>query len=183
MQKFGYFVRRFFAFGADWYLSAVLINLLSNGIERLLPQGEERMYLSLLLGTIIVSFVWFVLVPTFVWKGQTLMMRAMQMKIVGKDGNAPKLLTLFFRYFVGCLIFEGAFYIPSVNIRTVLLLTVLQNQKTLGNIIAWAVFLSSIIGLILGVSDWKEHRFLHDRISGTKVVEAPRALKWMEKNS
>lgn len=172
MQKFGYFVRRFFAFGADWYLSAVLINLLSNGIEKILPFEESKVYLSLLFGTLIISFVYFVLVPAFVWKGQTLMMRAMQMKVVGEDGNAPKLLTLFFRYFIGCLILEGAFYIPSVNIRTVLILTVLQNQKMLSQGIAWAVFISSIIGLILGVSDWKEHKFLHDRISRTKVVEA-----------
>lgn len=172
MQKFGYFVRRFFAFGADWYLSAVLTNLLSLGLEKILPVSQSSIYLSLLLATVLISFLYFVLIPTKLWKGQTLMMRAMQMRIVDTKGNAPTLFVLLIRYFIGCLVLEGAFYMASVNIRTVLIVTVLKNQQTLSNLIAWAVFISSLIGLLLGVSDWKEHRFLHDRISETKVVEA-----------
>lgn len=172
MQKFGYFIRRFFAFGADWYLSAVLTNLLSLGIEKILSESQSNLYLSLLLATVLISFLYFVLIPTKLWKGQTLMMRAMQMKVVDVNGNVPTFLALLIRYFIGCLVLEGAFYMASVNIRTVLILTFLKDQETFSNLIAWAVFISSMVGLIFGVFDWKEHRFLHDRISGTKVVEA-----------
>ena len=34
MAEFGYFVRRILAFGIDWYISSVLINMLANGLEK-----------------------------------------------------------------------------------------------------------------------------------------------------
>lgn len=172
MNTLGYLIKRFFAFGVDWYLSSVLINLISNALEHFVPQNENGVYLSLIIASVLVSFLYFVLIPAKVWKGQTPLMKLLQLKVVDKDGNDPALGALFFRYFVGCLIFEGTFYIPSVNIRTVMILTILKNHEMLSQVIVWAITISSILGLVIALLDRKkEFRFIHDRISHTKVIE------------
>lgn len=172
MDTLGYLIKRFFAFGVDWYLSSVLINLTANALEHFAPQNENGVYLSLLIVSVIVSFFYFVLIPAKVWKGQTPLMKLLQLKIVSQDGKNPKLGALFLRYFVGCLIFEGTFYIPSVNIRTVMILMILKNHEMLSQVIVWMITISSILGLVIALLDRrKEFRFIHDRISYTKVTE------------
>ena len=173
MDILGYLIKRFFAFGADWYLSSVVINMIASALEKIFPQSENGVYLSLLAASVAVSFLYFVFIPTKVWKGQTPLMKLLQLKIVDRDGKNPDIGTLTIRYFVGCLIFEGAFYMPSVNIRTVMILTILKNHEMLSQVIVWAITISSILGVVIALLDRKkEFRFIHDRISHTKVIEA-----------
>ena len=76
MKTFAYVVRRVFAFGTDWYISAVLINLMTNAIGHF-TSGEYSVHIALAIASLLVAFLYYVLVPLKVWKGQTLMMRAM----------------------------------------------------------------------------------------------------------
>ena len=46
MKTFAYVVRRVFAFGTDWYISAVLINLMTNAIGHF-TSGEYSVHIAL----------------------------------------------------------------------------------------------------------------------------------------
>lgn len=86
MKTFAYVVRRVFAFGTDWYISAVLINLMTNAIGHF-TSGEYSVHIALAIASLLVAFLYYVLVPLKVWKGQTLMMRAMHLKTVDIHEN------------------------------------------------------------------------------------------------
>ena len=167
MKTFAYAVRRVFAFGTDWYISAVLINLMTNAIGHF-TSGEYSVHIALAIASLLVAFVYYVLVPLKVWKGQTLMMRAMHLKTVDTKGNELSFQRTFLRFFIGCLLIGGAFYIPSVNIRSVLML-IYPNE-------AWKLFallINVLSALDLGfiLLQWRDFRLLHDLIFQTKVVD------------
>ena len=98
MKTFAYVVRRVFAFGTDWYISAVLINLMTNAIGHF-TSGEYSVHIALAIASLLVAFLYYVLVPLKVWKGQTLMMRAMHLKIVDIHGNEISFPRTFLRFF------------------------------------------------------------------------------------
>lgn len=167
MKTFAYVVRRVFAFGADWYISAVLINLMTNAFGHFIG-GEYSVHIALLLASLLISFLYYVLVPCKVWKGQTLMMRAMHIKIVDIDGSDIDMMRMFLRFFVGCLIIEGAFYIPSVNIRSVL---TIMYPHSLWSTVTFVINASSLLGLCAVCLNWREFRLLHDLLFKTKVID------------
>ena len=167
MKTFAYVVRRFLAFGTDWYISSVLINLMTNAFSHF-TTGAYYMHIALCFASIVVGFLYYVLVPCKVWKGQTFMMRAMSLKVVNVNGEDVNFLTLLLRFFIGCLIFEGAFYIPSVNIRSVLM--IIFPSRFL-EIIGIVINISSVIGVLCILLNWREFRLLHDVLFKTKVID------------
>ena len=170
MKTFAYLVRRFFAFGADWYISAILINLLANGISKLLPI-EHSIHVAIIISSLVVSYLYFVLVPIKVWKGQTLMKRMMYLKVISDNDSCLNVCKLIVRYFVGCLILEGVIFIPSSNIRSALLLIV-PSLEGLLVMVNYAMMATSGLSLVMMLIDYKHNfRMLHDRISHTKVVD------------
>lgn len=167
MKIFAYVVRRVFAFGVDWYLSSILINLMTNAFSHF-TSGEYSVHIALVLGSLTVAFLYYVLVPRKVWRGQTLMMRAMNLTIVDVDGKDVSMLRMFLRFFVGCLIIEGAFYITSVNIRSVLMI---MYPNDIWKTMSLIVNITSIIGVASILLNWKKFRLLHDLLFKTKVVD------------
>lgn len=164
MKIFAYLVRRFFAFGGDWYLSAVLINLVANGVSRLIPYNDG-IYYAIIISSVLVPFIYYIIVPLKLWKGQTLLMRMMYLRIEGE----VNLKTLLIRYFVGCLLLEGVFYQPSVNIRECVVF-LNSNLATVMSYVNIAMIVCGIISLVLALLDSEgKFRFLHDRIVGTYV--------------
>ena len=167
MAEFGYFVRRMLAFGVDWYIRSVLINMLANGLEKV----TGNIYIGLVLSCLIISFIYYVLIPFKVWKGQTLMLRAMQLKAVDYDNNDVSFKSLFIRYFVGCFILEGAFYIASTDIRSVLALTVLKDIPVLSQAINIVILAISILSIVVSLFDRNDHRLIHDYLARTRVID------------
>lgn len=168
MKTFAYIVRRVFAFGTDWYISAVLINLMTNALGHFIS-GEYSVHIALLLTSLLISFLYYVLVPCKVWMGQTLMMRAMHIKVVDVGGSDIDMMRMFLRFFVGCLIIEGAFYIPSVNIRSVLAI-MYPNNWWPG--LTFVINATSVLGLCVVCLNWREFRLLHDLMFHTKVIDS-----------
>lgn len=78
------------------------------------------------------------------------------------------MLRMFLRFFVGCLIIEGSFYIPSVNIRSILMI---MYPNEIWKTISLIINISSVIGVACILFNWKEFRLLHDRLFKTKVVD------------
>ena len=166
MKNFAYVVRRLFAFGADWYLSSVLINLMTNAFSHF-TLGEYSVHIALVIASLTVAILYYVLVPCKVWKGQTIMMRCMNLTIVDLDGKNISMLRIFLRFFVGCLIIEGTFYIPSVNVRSVLMI---MYPNEIWKTISLIINISSAIGVTSILLNWKEFRLLHDLLFKSKVI-------------
>ena len=184
MRNFGYLVRRFFAFGGDWYISSVLINLLANGFSHLIP-GDNGIYYGLILSSLIISYVYFVYLPLRFFNGSTFIMRFMVLKVVDSNEQLPSNKQMVIRYFVGCLILEGAFYIPSVNIRSCLIIAVLPFSAPIVKYIDICFMVLSLGSMVLAATDYKSGLFrtLHDRVSHTKVVDSIKVPNSKEKVS
>ncbi|MCI5774042.1 MAG: RDD family protein [Erysipelotrichaceae bacterium] len=169
MKAFAYLVRRFFAFGADWYISAILINLLTNGLSKLLL-FKDGIYVAIIISSLVVAYIYFVLVPTKIWQGQTLMKRAMYLQVVNEDDSLVRRKELFLRYFVGCMTCEGVFYIPSSNVRSALLIMFPNLQIGL-QVLNFAMIAGGCVSILIAMLDKKrEFRMLHDRLFHTKVT-------------
>lgn len=170
MKTFAYLVRRFFAFGADWYISAILINLLANGISKFMVFADG-IYIAIILSSLIVAYGYYVLVPDKIWKGQTLMKRAMFLKVINVDGTDIGRNKLLIRYYFGCLIMEGMLFIPSSNIRSSLLL-LMPDLKMYLLLLNYAMIAFSCVSLIMLFVDHRHgFRMIHDRIAHTKVID------------
>ena len=96
------------------------------------------------------------------------MMRAMHLKIVDIHGNEISFPRTFLRFFVGCLLIGGAFYIPSVNIRSVLML---MYPNEAWNLFALLINVLSALDLGFILLKWRDFRLLHDLIFQTKVID------------
>ena len=169
MKTFAYLVRRFFSFGADWYITGMLINLFTNLIT-MIPMFKDSVYACLIILSFVIPFIYYVIVP-YKMNGQTLMNRAMAVRIVKDDGSQLKISDLFIRYFVGCLILEGAFFIPSVNIRTILIITVFK-KASFTSLITTIINVISLISVSSVIFDLKKFKILHDRISNTIMIDS-----------
>lgn len=174
MRNFGYLVRRFFAFGGDWYISSILINMLANGFFHLFGEGEHAIYFGLIISSLIISYLYFVYLPLRFFNGSTFVMRFMVLKVVDENGNKPSTKQMIIRYFIGCLLIEGAFYIPSVNIRSALVITTFTGLSPYVRYIDMALMAVAVVSVIVAATDYKSglFRMFHDRVSHTKVVDS-----------
>lgn len=168
MKVFAYLVRRFFAFGADWYISAILINLIANALSHFIG-----IYAGLIVASLVVPFIYYVIVPIKVFNGSTLLQRAMVLRVVKSDDSAATIKDMVIRYYVGCLLLEGMYYVPSTNIRLSLGYLIPSLTSVLVAI-NYVVMVISILSLISALLDYKskEFKFIHDRLAHTKVTDS-----------
>lgn len=171
-DRWGYLIRRLFAFGFDWYFCAVLCNILSYGVEALIQPANDAGKLGVLaLSAIIGSFIYFIIVPTFVFNGQSLMMRAMQVKCVTIDNEPLSFKTVIYRFIIGCMLIEGSFYFVTTVLQSVILIMVFPDPRTADMIIGSIFMISSVCSIIYAFFDIKETRLFHDLIAKTKVID------------
>ncbi len=181
-SRLGYFLKRALAFILDWYFSTVLVNLaisLSQGLfnnEIQIVQNFSSytfgQTLVMLLLVILTSFFYYVYIPVKVWKGQTVMMHVLQLKIVGLDGKELAWKQVLFRYVVGCLLIEGAFYSCSTITWDAIITYFFKNNQQLADIIVGGIL--GIIALVsagMAVFDKKHNQLIHDRISKSEVID------------
>ncbi len=168
MNTWAYYVRRLITFGLDWYISSLLINWSANGLSYLLG-GVSAIYIALLLTSILISFLYYVIIPLYVFPKQTLMMHMTHLYIEDERGEVH-LGELVLRSFVGCFLLEGAFYIPSTNIRYLIYRLWLLEYAPLYNGVTLLFNIVSVLSLISILFDQKHMLLLHDRLSHTKVV-------------
>lgn len=96
----------------------------------------------------------------FIWywhkHGQTLAMQTWKMQLVRADGNKPALPQLLLRYALALLIPLGMIYL-------------IQHLLSGLPVARWYPYLGASVGLLWALFD-RDRQFLHDRLSGTKIV-------------
>lgn len=170
-------LRRIFAYVIDWYLSSVFAGipvLLLYSIDSgntTIPSSlkEMSMNYAIISGILAIFFVfiYYVIVPTFSHRGQTLGKKLLGIKVVAMDGSDVRLTTMIKREILGAMIIEGAMVCSGSYFRQLIQLA--TNDKiysTLGTIASVITIISVVM-----IYTTKEKRMIHDFIGGTKVIE------------
>lgn len=172
--------KRFVAFAVDWFLGYLLIaapiailwlnqtkdldhlaktiSELGNGL------GMNWAVIAALL-SVVCAIVYYVVIP---WKqqGQTVGKHLMGIKIVTVDDQTVGLKTLCIRQILGVFVLEGYLCIISEFLRQLLLL---QGLSTIYMVLSFLAIGVSAISIFIGYK-FDSHRFLHDYLAKTKVV-------------
>lgn len=166
--------RRFIAYLIDWYIgglaTALPVSILS---MRLFGTVQNQNIMSfggnagLLAGVLafLCGTAYFVLVPAFVWRGQTLAKRWLKLVIVSADGGQVSTGQIFLRQLLGIIVIEGS------------LVTVSALWHQLASMITGVDFVTILMyaGLVIsGISAlmvvFGGRRALHDHLAKTAVV-------------
>lgn len=170
-------VRRFFAMVIDWYLTNMLavipITFYFRGDDYLQPYmfelNEYSFQIGLLLGlyAIIIGIIYYVIIPSFVWKGQTLGKKLCKIQVIDQDTHDVTLQTMIKRELFGAVILEGGIVISATYLRKLLPLFGLAHFVTPLKYIAYALTIISI-----GYAYFQPmSQVFHDKIANTLVIK------------
>ena len=174
--------RRLLSYFIDWYVGGLatafpiaLISMKMYGnmlhqdvVNFAQPYGMIGAVLGL-----VCAFLYFVIVPQFVWKGQTLGKHLCKIQIIKEDGQEVNFSTLVMRQMVGVIILEGGLVTASSLWHQIIMMLVGFDIVTPLMYVGLAVSaVSAIMVLFFG----KHHRAIHDYIGKTRVVLCPISL-------
>jgi len=169
--------RRFSAYLIDWLLGtffAAFPVVMLNGIalnmsdmtDDLLVVPYPYNYIGGALA-ILFSFIYFVIIPWRVWKGETVGKHMMNLKIVKVNGSEVDFKALVLRQMLGMVLVEGAMFTSSNYLREMLALATGEIK-----IMQYLYYLGigmTLISVILVIFTYK-NQAIHDRIGETKVI-------------
>ena len=177
-KRVGYLIRRCFAFSIDWYIVAVLGNFLVMFLSMIIK--KEMLNLSLVdyslfisvISILVVSLFYYVIVPVYIWNGQTFMYSAMQIRVIRVNNDTLTFKTMMKRFWIGCVLLQGSFYFVSTILLNAILLKLFPNNLNSADlIIGGIVMIMSVSSLIIGYKDKQDTKLFHDIISKTVVVD------------
>lgn len=170
-------IRRLMAYLIDWYLITFFMNLLlaifvinkeGTMITNLIPIGyfkgiEQFVVLGLLF---VLEILYFCIIPTYLFKGQTIGKKILKIKVVNKDNSDVSFINLLKRDLIGTVFIEGSLLPLSNYIRNILIIYI---GNTPVQYMVYIFTITTIVSLALAVFG-KEQKMLHDYVGGTKVV-------------
>lgn len=169
-------MRRFFALIIDWYLSSMIFSIpitfyLQKGkilTAEMFNLASYPMTVGLLLGLfgILVGFIYHVIIPTYVWKGQTIGKKLCKIKVCDEYGQDVSFQTLFKREMLVATILEGGLIISGTYLRKLLFVFGFQTYYKPVMYLAYAITIASI-----GYAYFNPlSQSFHDRIAKTTVI-------------
>ena len=172
------FLRRSVAYIIDWYIGGVLASLpliiiymINNDNVTIIPQNIEifKYPLNIIVGLLsfMVAVFYYVLVPMYIYEGQTLGKKIASLKIMSNDNLKASRRQVFIRQFVVILLLEGSLFTSSNMLHQVL--NVFSGVKITTIYSRIGLFITAIsINLVILL---KSRRAIHDVISGTRVIK------------
>lgn len=170
-------IRRFIAYGIDWYLGSVvaslpiiIIYMSLHSDATYIPQnlGIFSSPYNIIAGSLsfLVAVFYYVFVPCFVFKGQTFGKKLLKIKIVNDNYLEASNKQIIIRQLVMILLVEGSIYGASNMLHQLINVTTGFNFSSLYAYIGLAISaISAIMVIVL-----KSKRALHDVACHTKVV-------------
>ena len=117
--------------------------------------------------TLSVAVFYYVIIPAYIYKGQTLGKKLLGLKIVNDDYEDVSVKQIFIRQVVMILIVEGSIYTASNMLHQLLSVLINYNITTICNYVGIAISLISAIMVLF----LKSKKALHDVVSHTLVVD------------
>lgn len=170
-------MRRFLAMIIDWYLtqmiSVIPITFYLRDGDYLKPHMfEYTSYpfmtgLALIIFSLIVGVIYYWVVPSFLFKGQTLGKKICKIKIVTEDYQPVNAKILFVRDMIASTWLEGGIIITATSIHKLVGLFGYSQIATYWQYLTYAVTIISIIYAYFN----KQSQSFHDKIAKTIVVK------------
>lgn len=171
------YIRRILAYGIDWYVGGVIASLpliimymMINKEATYIPQNLAifEYPLNIVAGSLsfFIAFIYYVIIPMFVFKGQTLGKKILKIKIVNADFKEATCKQILIRQGIMILLIEGSVFTASNMLHQVVTLTTGLNIISLYAYLGLGITIFS--GLLVIVL--KSKRALHDVVTNTKVV-------------
>jgi uncharacterized RDD family membrane protein YckC len=171
--------RRFAGYVVDWYVGGLCtslpIALVSQKLYRTMLEQNLLKFptpFGLLAGSLALLFAvfYFVIVPTYIYPGQTLGKRLCKIAIVKDNGTKVGLKDLLLRQIVGIFIIEGSIVTASAIWHQ--LAELLTGVKLVTPLMYVGMVVSIISALLVAFG--KRHKAIHDYVAQTKVVMVSR---------
>lgn len=170
-------VRRFLAMIIDWYLTHMIAVIpitfyLRNGDYLKLHLFELTNYsfsTGLLLGLygLFVGIVYYLIIPTYLWNGQTLGKKICKIRVVTLQRENVNFSCMFLREMIGATFLEGGIVITSTYIRKIIGLFGFSEIAQILQYIAYALTLISI-----GYAYFQSQtQSFHDKLAKTIVIK------------
>jgi uncharacterized RDD family membrane protein YckC len=173
--------KRLAAYLVDWYLGSmftslpmVMIYMKATDTQDLIVNlFQYPKHYGVIAGCVglVFAFFYYLLVPLTIWKGQTLGKRWCHFKIVKRNGDNAAFKEMFFRQVIGIFLVEGALMFPSSLLRQIL--SLISNINFITSLMYLGIAVSIISGLFVLLR--KDHKAIHDLISGTRVISVDNA--------
>ncbi|WP_066869660.1 RDD family protein [Clostridium mediterraneense] len=166
---------RFLSYLIDWYVgglcTSIPISIISQKLTNtMLNQNiiEFKEPYGIIAGVLAILFAifYFVIVPTYIYKGQTLGKRICKIKIVQKSNKDITLKNMLLRQVLGIMIIEGTLISASAIWHSVL--TIITKINFVSPLM-YAGFILTGLSIILMLFKG-ENRAIHDYLAGTKVI-------------
>lgn len=170
-------LRRTVALLIDWYITNMLASIPITFFLRKDSQFKPEMFeltsygmntaLIVCLIAIGIGFIYYVLIPLYIWKGQTLGKKICKIKVIDYDYKDVTMKNMMLRELLGATLLEGGITIIPAYLRKIaslLQFTSIVNPLTY---VAYALTLVSI-----GYAYFqKDTRCFHDLVSHTVIVK------------
>lgn len=177
--------RRFIAYMMDWYVGALCTGIpiaivsqkqFGSMMNQNLSFFDKQTGIIVGIFALVFAIFYFVIVPTFIWKGQTPGKRIMKMKVVQNNGQEVGIKHMLLRQVVGMMIIEGIFLSASGVALQLFTISSGINFLSTVPIVDINVKIATLIGFVFSAISivlmlFKgEQRALHDYIGQTKVM-------------
>ena len=170
-------IRRILAYGFDWYIGGmfasipvIVIYMMLHADASYIPQNLaifDKPY-NLIAGSLsfFVAVFYYVGVPMFIFKGQTLGKRLCHLKIIDNNYKEVTNKQLFIRQFIMILLVEGSIFTSSNMLHQLLqIITGLNIPKYYSYL---GIFITVISVILMFV--FKSRRPLHDLFAGIREI-------------
>ncbi len=169
-------MKRFFALIIDWYMTTMIAstpitlflrtnNVLSSEMFNLSRYPQSTTMWLVLFG-IFVGIIYYVFIPSYVWKGQTLGKKICKIQITNEHGQEVTLQAMLLRELLGSTFLEGGIVITASYLRNALPLFGLSTFVKPLQYIAYALTFASIIYAYFNPLS----QSFHDKIAKTIVI-------------
>ena len=125
-----------------------------------------------------IEIVFYVIIPRFVWNGQTLGKKLLHMRILPLHGERVGLARLAIRDLIGVVLIEGCFSPLSNYVRNYFMLFVSRDIIQYSVWFSWVMGAASVLVLLV-----TKRQMLHDVFAGTRVAATPAAHQVHDKEA
>lgn len=169
-------MKRFFAMIIDWYLTTMIAaipitfflrtdNTLSPDLFDFSRYPVPTATLLIIYG-ILVGMIYYIIIPMYIWKGQTLGKKICKIVVTDEQGNDITLRALLLREMIGSTFLEGGIVITASYLRKFL---PLLGLSTLVNPLKYIAYALTFISIVYAYFNPLSQSF-HDKIAKTIVI-------------